>query len=240
MQTKLNKKLKGLEVFRTITIIKDVKIVSEDENENDVDGIDHSKDVKIYIGILHNGIVGYNIYFDNKLIHNNYSFIDNETVKNYEGNLAIVEDAYQFIDENIGLVCYGEDDYYNPILYAPELRELYEKFEILSKADENIDKLYSNLKNYNIEASIKLIFGGKDNDSKLNTDELEYINNLTFQFKSCKYLHTQTSKFIFNKENLLLIKVEFEEYYNDLRKKFIDLENKHFEFDNNLTHKLWK
>jgi hypothetical protein len=239
MRTQLNeKKLAGLEVFRTLTIIKNVKILSEDENDND--DIDHSKDVKIYIGILHNGIVGYNIYFDNKLIHNNYSFIDNETVKNNEGTLAIVEDAYQFIDENIGLVCYGEDDYYNPILYAPELRELYEKFEILSKADENIHKLYSNLKNYNVKASIKLIFGGEDNESKLNTDELEYINNLTFQFNSCKFLHTETSKFIFNKENLFLIKEEFEKYYNDLRKKFIDLENKHFEFDKNLTHKLWK
>ena len=78
MKTKLNKKLKGLEVFRTITIIKNVKIVSEDENEKDVDGIDHSKDVKIYFGILHNGIVGYNIYFNSKFIikiNRNFNFM---------------------------------------------------------------------------------------------------------------------------------------------------------------------
>lgn len=239
MQPKLNKKLKGLEVFRTITIIHRARLVSEDEKN--VDGIDYSKNVVVFTGILHNGIVGYNLYYDDKLFHTNHtgSFIDNEIAKSNKENSAIIEDAYQFIDNNIGFVCYGENEYYNPILYAPELRELEEICEILSKASKNINNLYYYRNNYDAKASIKLIFGGEGyNDSKLSDDELEHINNLTLQFVSCKYLHSKTSKFIFNKENLNLIMKEFEQYYNNIRTKYNYLRNQHFHFLNSKSHKL--
>ena len=238
MQPKLNIKLKWLEVFRTITIIHKALLVSEDEN--DVDGIGHSKNVVVFTGILHNGIVGYNLYYNDKLFHTNHtgSFIDNEIAKSNIENSAIIEDAYQFIDNNIGFVCYGENQYYNPVLYAPELWELEEIFEILSKASKNINNFYHR-NNYDAKASIKLIFGGGGyNDSKLSDDELEHINNLTLQFVSCKYLHSRTSKFIFNNENLNLIMKEFEQYYSNLSTKYNDLRNQHFDFHNSKSHKL--
>ena len=79
-----------------------------------------------------NGIEGYNIYFNDKLKHHNYSgiFVNNEEAESHiqDGESPLMEDAYQWIEANYGYVGGGFSD-----------DSVIDKQDIELKSQEDID-----------------------------------------------------------------------------------------------------
>lgn len=114
--------------IKTITFVMQIYFESKKLNND-------GKFLWVVFGELENNIEGYEIFFDLDLIHKNYTgkFIDNKYARKNiaEGEYPIVEDAFQWIEKNIGYVV-GNDtiedlEVFLDMIFSKVIEESHEK-----------------------------------------------------------------------------------------------------------------